>query len=61
MKWDGYTFNEWITDFKTRVRIIEWNGRKRKFDATTKKLNALMSEDARTETELDLIRKSLNL
>ena len=57
----GYTFDEWITDFKTRIRIIEWNKRKRKLSATTKKLNTLMSTDARTESELDTIRAELNI
>ena len=59
--WDGYTVDEWKEDFKMRKDIVEWNERKSKLDTTKSKLQSLMSEDARTESELDKIKASLGL
>ena len=59
-KWDGYTYNDWQEDFKTRIKIIEYDKKKKVLDATKAKLNSLVSEEARTEMELDDIKKILN-
>jgi len=58
-KWDGYTVNEWESDFQTRISIIEWDNKKRQLDETKKRLSQLVSEDARTEMELEEIQKLL--
>jgi len=50
--WDGYSVAEWEGDFKRRVEIIEWEKRKAQLDDTKKKLNSLVSEDAKTEMAL---------
>jgi hypothetical protein len=58
-KWDGYTREEWVQDFKTRIKIIEYDNRKKLLEATKTKLNGLVSEEARTEMELEDIKKLL--
>jgi hypothetical protein len=58
-KWDNYSVSEWEEDFKTRVRIIEYDKRKKTLDATKQKLNSLVSEEAKTEMELEEIAKAL--
>lgn len=60
-KWDGYTCDEWEEDFKLRKEIIEYNAKKKQLDEAVAKLNMLMSEDARTATELENIKKSLGI
>lgn len=59
-KWDGYTVDEWKDDFKTRIRILDYDKKKKTLDATKAKLNSLVSEEARTEMELEDIKKILN-
>jgi hypothetical protein len=61
LSWDGYSVEDWEEDFKTRLRIIEYDKKKKALDATEKKLGTLMSEDARTESALDDIKSSLGL
>lgn len=55
----GYTVYEWEEDFKLRISILNWEEKKRKLEETEKKLAALVSEEARTEMELEKIAKSL--
>lgn len=58
-KWDGYSVKDWEEDFKTRVKLVEWDNRKKQLEATQKRLSQLVSEEARTEMELDDIKKLL--
>jgi len=58
-KHGGYSIKEWEEDFKLRIGIVQFDDRKRKLDATTKKLKSLISEDTRTEMELDEIESLL--
>lgn len=58
-KWNGYTYEEWLEDFKTRLAVVSWEEKKRQLDATKAKLSTLVSEEARTEMELEAITKSL--
>jgi len=58
--WDGFSVSEWEKDFKKRVEVIKWDEKKANLDATQKKLNQLMSEDARTGAELENIEKLLS-
>jgi len=48
----GFTIAEWEEDFKLRIGIVGYDGRKRKLDATSAKLKGLVSEGTRTEMEL---------
>lgn len=58
-EWDGYTVEQWEQDFKTRLSIIDYDGKKKELDALQKKLDSLVSEEARTEMELDNIEALL--
>jgi hypothetical protein len=51
----GYTIAEWKEDFKLRISIVNYDGRKRELAAMEKKLKGLVSEGTRTEMELDEI------
>jgi len=48
----GYAIEDWIADLKHRVDIIKWNTKQAEFNAISKKLDGLISEDLRTEKEL---------
>lgn len=56
----GYTIAEWEEDFKLRVAVVAYDSRKKKLDATKKKLKSLVSEGTRTEMELDEIESLLD-
>ncbi len=56
----GFTVAEWEEDFKLRINVVGYDGRKKKLDATTQKLKSLISEGARTEMELDEIEALLD-
>ena len=58
-KWDGYSLEDWKTDFQTRVKIIEYDNKKKLLDATKAKLQSLVSEEERTAMELEDIQKLL--
>jgi len=60
-EWDGYTLEDWEEDFKLRIGIVQWQGRKAKLDITKKKLKSLITEETRTAMELDDIEKLLQL
>jgi hypothetical protein len=59
-EWGGYSIQDWLADFKTRLSIVTWEANKAKLDATQAKLAQLVSEEARTEMELDSISKSIS-
>ena len=56
----GYSIEDWITDLKLRVKIIQWNAKQAEFNAISKKLDGLISEDLRTEKELGDIESLLS-
>lgn len=58
-KWDGYYVEEWKTDFKMRISMIEYAKKKKMLEATKAKLHTLVSEKTRTELELVEIAKAL--
>jgi signal recognition particle subunit SEC65 len=55
----NWTVDEWESDFRTRVAVVQWEKRNKELQAIEKKLNALMSEDARTANELADLEKLL--
>lgn len=57
--WDNYSINDWQADFKKRVEVLAWEEKKARLDETKKKLNSLVSEEAKTEMELADIENSL--
>jgi hypothetical protein len=59
--WNGHTIDDYVADFKMRIAILSWIDKKASLEATEKKLAALVSEEARTEMDLEAIAKSLGL
>jgi uncharacterized protein YlaN (UPF0358 family) len=58
-QYNGFSAVDYIEDFKTRISLIKWNQKKELLTNTEKKLQSLVSEEARTEMELDSISKLL--
>lgn len=56
----GYPIEDWEEDFKMRVKLIKWQEKKKQLEATEKKLRELVSEEAKTEMELQDIEKLLS-
>lgn len=59
LSWGGFSLADWESDFKRRIEILAWQGRKKQLDATKKKLHSLVSEEGKTEMELSAIEKLL--
>ena len=59
--WNSYTVDEWIQDFKSKIELLKWQENDKKLKATQKKLNDLISEEAKTELEIDKIKESLGI
>lgn len=57
--WCGYSIEDWEEDFKARISIINYDQKLKLFKKTQDKLNGLVSEEARTEMELEDIEKLL--
>jgi hypothetical protein len=57
--WTGYTIAEWESDFKTKVTQIYWEAENKKLKELEAKLRSLVSEEVRTEMELESISKLL--
>jgi len=58
--WDGYSLEEWTADLKTCVDKIKYAEEEKKFKELEKKLNSLVSKEARTGMELDDIEGLLS-
>jgi hypothetical protein len=56
-KYNDYTLEDYVEDFKTRLAVIKYEDRKAQLEATEAKLSQLVSEEARTEMEIDKIEK----
>lgn len=56
---DGYPIADWEKDFKTRLEIVGWEGRKAQLEATQKKLKDLRSEEGKAEDDLADIESQL--
>ena len=57
--YSGYSFDDWVSDFKLRISIIQWEAEKKKLEEMEKQLAKLISADAQTEMALDEISKAL--
>ncbi len=57
--WNGYKVSEYEEDFKLRIQMFKYDKKKKTLDKTKKKLDSLVSEEARTEMELDDIEALL--
>ena len=55
----GYDLNDWITDVKARLEVIATKREENNLKAMETKLDKLLSEDKKTELELDSIAELL--
>ena len=60
IKYCGYTFEDWVHDFKLKSAALSWEEEKRKLDILESKLKDLRSEDAKTEDALSDIMKDIS-
>lgn len=51
----GYSLDQWITDIKNNMEVQTWKKEKRKLDVLEKQLITLLSDDKKTELEIDNI------
>ena len=52
---DGFTVTDWIEDLKSKKIIIEYTAKKEQLTILEKKLDKLLSDDKKTELEIDAI------
>ena len=57
----GFSFNDWKSDFQTRVAKIQISKKKNELSALETRLNSLISPELRAELELSAIEKELGL
>ncbi len=58
-KYNGFSFEEWIEDFKLKVKIIQWMIEDKKIKALESNLKNLRSEDLKTADALEDITSAL--
>ena len=59
--WMGFTIDDWISDFKTRVSVLQLTKKKKDLDSLEKRLDKLVSKEKREEMELLAIKKELGV
>ena len=60
-KWDGYTFEEWMSDIKGRIAKLQINSKKKKLESLESRLSSIISPELRAQMELEAIEKELGL
>ena len=56
----GYNITEWITDIKCKIEIFEYKKKESELKALEAKLDKMLSDEKKTELELDEIAALLN-
>mgnify|MGYP003306582600 FL=1 len=51
----GYKLTDWLDDIRNKLKIQKYKEEKRKLEKLEKQLDALLSDDKRTELEIDNI------
>lgn len=59
MEWRGFPMADWEADFKLKAESLVWEEENKKLKVLEAKLKTLVSEEARTEMELEDISKLL--
>jgi len=59
--WLGFTVEEWFTDLKTRVNVIQLAKRRSELLELETRINKLVPQDVRDAMELEALQKSLGL
>lgn len=52
---DGFAVTDWIEDLKSKKTVMEYTVKKEQLTALEKKLDKLLSDDKKTELEIDAI------
>lgn len=60
-KYDGFSFDDWISDCKKRIAVMRLRNKKENLSELEKRLNALVSPEQKRQMELDAITELLNL
>lgn len=58
--YDGFSFEDWITDCKKRITVMSLRNKKEKLIQLETRLNALVSPEQKRQMELDAITNLLN-
>ena len=56
----GYSLADWIDDIQNYLKVQSYKDEKRKLEKLERQLDALLSDDKRTELEIDSIAAMLN-
>jgi hypothetical protein len=59
--WMGFTFEQWMVDFKTRIEKIQISQKKQELKDLETRLDKLVSKERREELELAAIKKQLGV
>lgn len=60
LEMSGYNITEWITDIKCKIEIFEYKKKEAELRALEDKLDKMLSDEKKTELELDEIAALLN-
>lgn len=58
-KWQGFSVEDWKTDFQTRIAKVKVSDKKKELAVLETRLNALLSPELKMELELADIQKTL--
>ena len=58
--WQGFTLDDWEHDLKLRASMVMWDKENKKLALLEKKLKELVSEETKTQMEIDDIEKMLS-
>lgn len=52
---DGFSVSDWMEDLNAKKAVVEYNEKKSQLNVLEKKLDKLLSDDKKTELEIDAI------
>lgn len=55
VRFDGFSVSDWMEDLHAKKAVIEYTAKKSQLGAMEKKLDKLLSDDKKTELEIDAI------
>lgn len=61
LKWMGFSFEDWISDVKSRVNKVQLEKNKADLEKLESRLDKLVSKELRDKMELDAIKAELGL
>lgn len=59
-KWLGFSFDQWLSDIKTRIDKIQINSKKKELEDLETRLDKLISPELKAKLELEEIQKLLS-